>query len=332
MSVDSSDSQELRLDEVWEKICHFVTPPEWEIFRPIISEIRRLKREKNVVILAHNYQPVEIFWGVADHTGDSLRLAQIAAEHHLPNVLMAGVYFMAETVKIISPATRVFIPSRDAGCSLAESVTAENVRSMRKKFHNAEVVTYVNTSAEVKAESDICCTSSNAVDVVNSCTSEDVIFIPDRHLAAFVQGHTTKRIHTWAGQCDVHDVFDVQTLNELRWMHPDIHVLVHPECRPDVQKEADFVGSTSALSNYIRHRKPERVALITECTMSANVAAECPETQFIQPCSLCPHMRRISLQKILRSLQAEQFEVSIAADVATRAKSAIDAMLSVSHA
>ncbi len=328
---DFNGTNELPLEEVWDKICHFVTPPEWAIFKPIISEIRRLKREKNVVILAHNYQPVEIFWGVADYTGDSLRLAHIAAEKQLPNVLMAGVYFMAETVKIVSPNTRVLIPSLDAGCSLAESVNAENVRSMRAKFPDAQVVTYVNTSAEVKAESDICCTSSNAVDVVNSCTSEDIIFIPDRHLAAFVQEHSTKRIHTWGGQCDVHNVFQVQALNELRWLHPDIHVLVHPECPSEVQNAADFIGSTSALATYIREKKPERVALITECTMSANVAAECPDTQFIQPCSLCPHMRRISLQKILKSLQSDQFDVQVAPEVAGRARSAIDAMLRVKH-
>lgn len=329
MPVQNHDVAELALDQVWDKICHFVTEPEWEIFHPIISQIRHLKKETNTVILAHNYQPVEIFWGVADYTGDSLQLAQIAADRHMPNVLMAGVSFMAETVKIISPNTRVILPSLDAGCSLAESITAQGVRDMRLKHPNAKVVTYVNTSAEVKAESDICCTSSNAVDVVNSCESDEVIFIPDRHLAAYVQGLTDKTIHTWQGQCDVHDVFNVQTMNELRWLHPDIQILVHPECKKEVQNAADFIGSTSALANYIRTNKPERVALITECTMSANVAAECPETQFIQPCSLCPHMRRISLHKILRSLQNGQHEIIVQPEVAVRAKAAIDAMLRI---
>ncbi|MEZ4462507.1 MAG: quinolinate synthase NadA [bacterium] len=328
MDVNTSESSKT-LDQIWHQVSKYVTEPEWALYMPLIEEINTLKRELNVTILAHNYQPVEIYHGVADFCGDSLQLAQFAAQKRLPRVIMAGVYFMAETVKIISPDTEVLIPSLDAGCSLAESITANDVRVLRDRFPNAQVVSYVNTSAAVKAESDFCCTSSNAVDVVNACTSDEVIFLPDSHLGTFVQAHTHKRLHLWRGQCDVHAVFDVDSLNALRWTHPDIHILVHPECQQSVQKAADFVGSTSALANYIEANTPRRAALITECTMSANVAALSPTTEFIQPCSLCPHMRRISLRKILHSLKNSEHIVEVTDDIAVAAQRAINAMLSV---
>lgn len=329
MSAAPITSTDRPMSEVWQRIQHVVTPPEWELIRPIIEEIRELKHEKNVTILAHNYQPVEIYWGVADHTGDSLQLAQIAKRQFLENVLFAGVTFMAETVKILSPETNVWIPSLDAGCSLAESITAEDVRELRRQHPNAAVVTYVNSSAAVKAESDICCTSSNALTIVNALPHDEIIFIPDRHLASFVMAQTSKTIHTWRGHCDVHDVFSVDDVNHLRWRHPDIHVLAHPECKRDVQSASDFVGSTSALASYIELFKPRRAALITECTMSANVAAACPNTEFVQPCSLCPHMRRISLAKILTTLKTDQHRVEVPPMVSARARRSIEAMLEV---
>lgn len=324
-----SKAPELDMDSVWGRVQHVVTPPEWQIFEPLIAEIRELKREKNVVILAHNYQPVEIYWGVADYRGDSLQLAEIASTGRFERVLLAGVHFMAETVKILSPDTDVWIPTMEAGCSLADSITAEDVRGLRQKYPRAGVVTYVNTSAAVKAESDITCTSSNVVEVVESMPHEEILVIPDRHLASYVARRTSKAILTWKGQCDVHDIFAVDDVKNLRWMHPDIHVLAHPECREDVQDAADFVGSTSGLAGYVRDKRPNRVALITECTMSANVAAECPDVEFIQPCSLCPHMRKIRLETIRDSLRQERYRVEVSESVIAGARKAIEAMLEV---
>jgi len=236
---------------------------------------------------------------------------------------------MAETVKILSPGTEVWIPTPEAGCSLADSITAEDVRQLRRKHPAAGVVTYVNTSAAVKAESDVTCTSSNVVQVVDSLPHQKVLLIPDRHLASYAAGRTSKNVLRWTGQCDVHDIFAVDDVQHLRWIHPDIHVLAHPECRSDVQEAADFVGSTSALSRYVRDHRPERVALITECTMSANVAAECPDVEFVQPCSLCPYMRKIHLQNIRDSLRDEKHGVEVSESVAQPARAAIEAMLRV---
>ncbi len=326
----SSGVEELRIEQVWNHISHVVTAPEWQIFRPLIEEIRELKKKKNVVIFAHNYQPVEVFWGVSDFRGDSLQLAQIAAHNRFERVLMAGVHFMAETVKLLSNTTEVWIPAPDAGCSLADSITADDVLNLRREHPDAGIVTYVNTSAAVKAECDITCTSSNVVKIVESVPQQEVVLIPDRHLASYAQGHTSKTIHTWHGQCDVHDIFAVDDLKYLRWTHPGIHVLAHPECRPDVQTSADFVGSTSALANYVHQHRPKKAALITECTMSANVAAQCPEVEFIQPCSLCRQMRKTRLETIRDALKNESHVVDIPDSVAPRARAAIEAMLAVS--
>lgn len=320
---------ELELQDVWGRIRHVVTPPEWQIFEPLIAEIRALKRQKGVVLLAHNYQPVEIYWGVADYRGDSLQLAKIASAGQFDRVLLAGVHFMAETVKLLSPGTDVWIPSLEAGCSLADSITAEDVRRLRQKYPRAAIVTYVNTSAAVKAESDITCTSSNVVEVVESMPHDEVFVIPDRHLASYVVARTSKTIRTWKGECEVHDLFSLDDVKSLRQMHSDIHVLAHPECRAEVQKAADFVGSTSGLSEYVREHQPARVALITECTMSANVAAECPDVEFVQPCSLCPHMRKIHLENIRDALLLERYRVDVPDGVGERARGAIEAMLEV---
>jgi quinolinate synthase len=306
---------------------------EWPIFAPYISAINRLKREKQAVVLAHNYMTPEIFHCVADFVGDSLQLAREAAKTDARVIVQAGVRFMAETAKILSPQKTVLIPDEQAGCSLASSITAQDVRALKRAHPGLPVISYVNTSAEVKAESDICCTSSNAVDVVEAIAAErgvkSVIMIPDEYLALNVAAQTRVNIITWKGHCEVHERFSAQDIRELRAANPGMVVLAHPECSPEVIAEADFAGSTAAMSGYVATRRPARVALITECSMSDNVAVDSPDVEFIRPCNLCPHMKRITLPGILRSLETGTVEVTVDPLIAMRARAAVEAMLKV---
>jgi quinolinate synthase len=306
---------------------------EWPIFAPYISAINRLKREKQAVVLAHNYMTPEIFHCVADFVGDSLQLAREAAKTDARVIVQAGVRFMAETAKILSPQKTVLIPDEQAGCSLASSITAQDVRALKRAHPGLPVISYVNTSAEVKAESDICCTSSNAVDVVEAIAAErgvkSVIMIPDEYLALNVAAQTRVNIITWKGHCEVHERFSAQDIRELRSANPGMVVLAHPECSPEVIAEADFAGSTAAMSGYVATRRPARVALITECSMSDNVAVDSPDVEFIRPCNLCPHMKRITLPGILRSLETGTVEVTVDPLIAMRARAAVEAMLKV---
>jgi len=306
---------------------------EWPIFAPYISAINRLKREKQAVVLAHNYMTPEIFHCVADFVGDSLQLAREAAKTDARVIVQAGVRFMAETAKILSPQKTVLIPDEQAGCSLASSITAQDVRALKRAHPGLPVISYVNTSAEVKAESDICCTSSNAVDVVEAIAAErgvkSVIMIPDEYLALNVAAQTRVNIITWKGHCEVHERFSAQDIRELRAANPGMVVLAHPECSPEVIAEADFAGSTAAMSGYVATRRPARVALITECSMSDNVAVDSPDVEFIRPCNLCPHMKRIMLPGILRSLETGTVEVTVDPLIAMRARAAVEAMLKV---
>jgi len=306
---------------------------EWPIFAPYISAINRLKREKQAVVLAHNYMTPEIFHCVADFVGDSLQLAREAAKTDARVIVQAGVRFMAETAKILSPQKTVLIPDEQAGCSLASSITAQDVRALKRAHPGLPVISYVNTSAEVKAESDICCTSSNAVDVVEAIAAErgvkSVIMIPDESLALNVAAQTRVNIITWKGHCEVHERFSAQDIRELRAANPGMVVLAHPECSPEVIAEADFAGSTAAMSGYVATRRPARVALITECSMSDNVAVDSPDVEFIRPCNLCPHMKRITLPGILRSLETGTVEVTVDPLIAMRARAAVEAMLKV---
>jgi quinolinate synthase len=306
---------------------------EWPIFAPYISAINRLKREKKAVVLAHNYMTPEIFHCVADFVGDSLQLAREAAKTDARVIVQAGVRFMAETAKILSPQKTVLIPDEQAGCSLASSITAQDVRALKRAHPGLPVISYVNTSAEVKAESDICCTSSNAVDVVEAIAAErgvkSVIMIPDEYLALNVAAQTRVNIITWKGHCEVHERFSAQDIRELRAANPGMVVLAHPECSPEVIAEADFAGSTAAMSGYVATRRPARVALITECSMSDNVAVDSPDVEFIRPCNLCPHMKRITLPGILRSLETGTVEVTVDPLIAMRARAAVEAMLKV---
>ncbi|MEM9566569.1 MAG: quinolinate synthase NadA [Actinomycetota bacterium] len=294
-----------------------------------IAAIERLKRERNAIVLVHNYMTPDVFHGVADVQGDSLGLARQAAETSADVIVMAGVHFMAETAKITCPDKTVLIPDLEAGCSLASSITADDVRRLRAGHPGVPVVTYVNTSAEVKAETDICCTSSNAVQVVESLGVDRVLFLPDRYLGSYVASQTDVEIINWDGSCEVHERFTGDELRAYRAESPGIEIIAHPECPPDVLAEADYVGSTAGMINWVTEHRPERVVMVTECSMSDNVAAELPDVDFVRPCNLCPHMKRITLAKIRRALETNTNEVVIDPDVAARALIPIERMLAV---
>lgn len=304
-------------------------PLEAMIQAPIVGRIRRLAAERNALILAHNYMTADIFHGVADLTGDSLALAREAAEADADVIVLAGVHFMAETAKLLNPDKTVLIPDLEAGCSLADSITAEDVRRLRAEHPGVPVVTYVNTSAEVKAETDVCCTSSNAVEVVESLGAERVLFLPDQYLARYVASQTEVEIIGWEGACEVHERFTAAELRALRGQYPGLEIIAHPECPPDVLGEADYVGSTSGMIRFVEERRPERVAMITECSMSDNVAAELPDVEIVRPCNLCPHMKRITLEKIARSLETMTHAVEIDPSVAAPARRAVERMLEI---
>ncbi len=314
---------------MYARVQRVIPPMEWPTFEPDIEAILRLKRERNAVILAHNYMTPEIFHCVSDIVGDSLLLAREAQHVDADVIVMAGVHFMAETAKMLNPGKTVLIPDLRAGCSLAESITAEDVRALRKLHPGVPVVTYVNTSAEVKAESDICCTSGNAKRVVESLGVPEVIMLPDQYLAANVARETGVRIISWAGACEVHERFTPGQIRELRAENPGVVVLAHPECPPGVVDEADFAGSTAAMADYVTEHQPARVALITECSMADNVAVLHPKVDFVRPCNLCPHMKRITLPGLRRALETMTHEVVIDPAVAGRARAAVERMLAV---
>jgi quinolinate synthase len=314
---------------IYAKVRHLIPEVEWAAYAPLIVEIERLKRERNAVILAHNYQTPQIFHGVADITGDSLALAKRASETDADVIVQCGVHFMAETAKILNPDRTVLIPDLEAGCSLAESITAADVRALKDRYPGVPVVTYVNTSAEVKAETDICCTSANAVEVVESLGEERVIFLPDEFLGKWVAANTDVKVILWNGHCEVHEQFSVDEIERYRLQFPGVQVIAHPECDLDVLEAADMVGSTSGMIDWVERHRPQQVVMITECSMSDNVAAEFPEIDFVRPCTICPHMKRITLENIVTSLQEMQFPVEVAPDVAERARRSVERMLEV---
>jgi quinolinate synthase len=315
--------------DLYPKVAHVVPSVEWATMTEDVEAILRLKRERNAVILAHNYMTPEIFHGVADITGDSLALAREAVEVDADVIVLAGVHFMAETAKLLNPAKTVLIPDLRSGCSLAESITPEDVRALRAAHPGVPVVTYVNTSAAVKAESDICCTSGNAVRVIESLGVSKVIMIPDRFLAANVARQTGVEVIVHPGACEVHERFTPDDIRQVRADHPGVTVLAHPECPPEVVDEADFAGSTAQMVSFVDARRPLTVALITECSMSDNVAQAYPGLEFIRPCNLCPHMKRNTLGAIRHALETMTNEVTVPADVADRARLAVERMLAV---
>jgi quinolinate synthase len=331
LTLEFTPEVEAATAALWEKVRSRVTPIEWRVHAPIIAEINRLKRAKNAVILAHNYMTPEIFHGVGDFVGDSLGLAREAQRTDAKIIVQAGVHFMAETSKVICPDKKVLIPDLRAGCSLAASITAADVRLIKQRYPGVPVVTYINTSAEVKAETDICCTSANAVQVVEAAAkaagTDRVILLPDEFLARNVARQTDIRIIAWQGRCEVHERFDAEDIRQVRESWPNAEILAHPECPAEVLELADFAGSTTAMADYVVRRQPKQVVLITECSMADNIAAEAPNTEFVRPCNLCPHMKRITLENILEALTFERFEVTVAADVAERARRSVQRMI-----
>ena len=296
-------------DEIYSKISKSIPEAEWKIHAPIIDKINKLKKEKNTIILAHNYQTPEIYHGVADISADSLALAIEAAKTSANKIIMCGVHFMAETAKLMSPNKKVFLPDMSAGCSLSSSITGSDVRLLKQKYPGVPVVSYVNTSADVKAETDVCCTSANAVKVVESLNVEKVIFLPDKYLADYVAKNTKVKIISWEGTCVVHEQFTRKEIEEIKSQNPGIKIIAHPECPPDVIAASDFAGSTSGMIDYVKNKQPKKVMLVTECSMSDNVEADNPDVSFIKPCNLCPYMKKINLKKILDCLENETNEI-----------------------
>lgn len=316
-----------RTTALYHRVRHVIPPMEWSAFADDVDAIISLKQQKNAVILAHNYQTPEIFHCVSDIVGDSLALARKAMDVDADVIVLAGVHFMAETAKLLNPSKTVLIPDSRAGCSLAESITPADVRALRERYPGVPIITYVNTSAAVKAESDICCTSGNALKIVEGLGVPRVIMIPDEYLAQNIANQTGVEVITWRGHCEVHERFTPNDIIQLRSDHPGIVVLAHPECPPDVVAEADFAGSTAMMSDFVRDRQPERVMLLTECSMSDNVAVQNPDVEFIRPCNLCPHMKRINLSNIRAALENMHQEVVVDPAIAARARRAVERML-----
>ena len=316
-------------DPIYQKVSKVIPEIEWAFHAPLIHKINMLKKEKNAVVLAHNYQTPEIYHGIADIAADSLALAVEASRTEADIIILCGVHFMAETAKLMNPKKKVLLPDMGAGCSLAESITGKDVRMLKEKYPSVPVVTYVNTSAEVKAESDICCTSANAVKVVESLGVDKVIFLPDQYMAKYVQTKTKVQIISWIGTCIVHERFSAHEIKDIKKQNPEIVVLTHPECPPEVIASSDFTGSTSSMSQYVKKNQPSKVMLVTECSMSDNVQVENPNVQFIKPCNLCPHMKTITLPKILDCLEKETNEILIPEIISRKARKAVERMVAV---
>ena len=316
-------------EPIYQKISKAIPEIEWSTHAPYIYKINQLKKEKNAVILAHNYQTPEIYHGISDFSADSLALAVEAAKTKADIIVMCGVHFMAETAKLMSPEKKVLLPDMEAGCSLSSSITGENVRNLKKQNPGVPVVSYVNTPADVKAETDVCCTSANAVKIINSLRVKKVIFLPDDYLAKYVASQTDVEIISWKGTCEVHEQFNDEEINEIRKNNSGIKIIAHPECHPDVINASDFAGSTSGMIKYVKDNQPEKVMMVTECSMSDNVQVDNPNVQFIRPCNLCPHMKRITLPKVLDCLENETNEILMSDDTINKARKSVERMTEI---
>ena len=316
-------------DPIYQKISNTIPEIEWSTHAPYIYKINKLKKKKNAVILAHNYQTPEIYHGISDFSADSLALAVKAAKTEADIIVMCCVHFMAETAKLMSPDKKVLLPDMSAGCSLSSSITGDDVRKLKKHYPGIPVVSYVNTSADVKAETDVCCTSANAVKIVNSMNSKKVIFLPDDYLAKYVASQTDVEIISWKGTCEVHEQFNDEEINEIRKNNPGIKIIAHPECPPDVIKASDFTGSTSGMIKYVKDNQPEKVMMVTECSMSDNVQVDNPNVKFIRPCNLCPHMKKITLPKILDCLENETNEIIMDSITIEKARNSVERMVKI---
>lgn len=330
MDIAYSDGLARDMAPLYERVKSVIPSVEWPFFAPYIKAINELKKEKNAVILAHNYQTPEIFHCVADVVGDSLQLAIEAVNAEGDMIVQCGVHFMAETSKLLNPQKTVLMPDMGAGCSLAESITAKDVRTLREAYPGVPIVTYVNTSAAVKAESDVCCTSSNAVKIVNGMGADRVLCIPDEYLAQNIAREADVEVIAWKGRCEVHELFTAEELQQYRADDPGLKIIAHPECKPDVLDEADFSGSTSAMIKWVSDNQPDRVVMVTECSMSDNIAVENPQVNFVRPCNLCPHMKQITLPKILESMVLNRTEITVDAVVADKARAAVERMIELS--
>jgi len=342
----SADEVYARLKEL---LADVVPDFELRLKAELAAEINRLKQERNAVILGHNYMEPALFYSIPDHVGDSLDLARKAASTERDVIVFCGVRFMAETAKLLNPTKTVLLPSEKAGCSLAASITADDVRELKRQFPGVPVVTYVNTYADVKAESDICCTSSNAAAVVESLGADTVIFIPDEYLAKNIARETgrhiifptkdPRRLHEtdldyqmigWPGRCEVHDKFTVEDIANIRKQFPDVVILAHPECSPEVVAASDFSGSTNAMIRYVEQTKAPRYLLLTECSMGENIAAANPGKEMLRLCSIrCPHMNQITLEDTLQSLQKMQFVIEIPEEIRIKAARAVERMIAI---
>ena len=327
--MELSTDIKISTDPIFNKISKVVPEIEWKIHAPLIHKINKLKKDKNAVILAHNYQTPEIYHGVADFSSDSLALAVEASKTKADIIVMCGVHFMAETAKLMSPNKKVLLPDMKAGCSLSSSITGEDVRLLKKKNPGVPVVSYVNTSADVKSETDICCTSANAVKVVESLGVKKVIFLPDKYLAKYVASKTNVKIVPWNGTCEVHEKFTAKEINEIKEQNPGIVVIAHPECPPDVINASDFAGSTSGMNEYVKKNQPKKIMMVTECSMSDNIQVENPNVEFIRPCNLCPHMKKITLPKILDCLENETGEIIIDKETIEKARIPVERMVAI---
>ena len=316
-------------DPIYQKISKVIPEIEWSTHAPYIHRINQLKKEKNAIILAHNYQTPEIYHGIADVAADSLALAIEAAKTKADIIVMAGVHFMAETSKLMSPEKKVLLPDMSAGCSLSSSITGKDVRLLKEKYPGVPVVSYVNTSADVKAETDICCTSANAVKIVESLGVKKVIFLPDDYLAKYVASQTDVEIIAWKGICMVHDQFTEKEIHDIRARNPGIKIIAHPECPPDVIRASDFAGSTGGMIKYVEDNQPKKVMMVTECSMSDNIQVENPNVEFIRPCNLCPHMKKITLPKILNCLENETGEIIMDKKTIEKARIPVEKMVAI---
>jgi len=327
--MELSEQIKIETDPIYQKVSKVIPPIEWAFHAPLIHKINKLKKEKNAVVLAHNYQTPEIFHGIADIAADSLALAVEAEKTNADIIVLCGVHFMAETAKLMNPNKKVLLPDMGAGCSLASSITGKDVRMLKEKYPSVPVVTYVNTSADVKAESDICCTSANVIKVIESLGADKVIFLPDQYMAKYVQTKTKVQIISWIGTCIVHERFSAQEIDDIKKQNPEIVVLTHPECSPEVIAASDFTGSTSGMNKYVKDNQPNKVMLVTECSMSDNVQVENPNVQFIKPCNLCPHMKTITLPKVLDCLENEKNEILIPEIISRKARKAVERMVAI---
>lgn len=318
--------------DIHAKMARVVPFADWARHAPYVIAINKLKAERDAVILAHNYMTPDIYHGIADVVGDSLQLAIEATKVRAQVIVQCGVHFMAETSKILNPAKTVLMPDMGAGCSLAESITPEGIAQMRARYPGAAVVSYVNTTAAVKAASDVCCTSSNAAQIVAAMPGDTVIMTPDQYLAQNVAKQVPhKRIVWWEGSCIVHERFTAADLRDFRAFQPDTTIIAHPECPPDVVAEADFSGSTSGIIEFVDRHRPAKALLVTECSMASNIADALPEVEFVGPCNMCPYMKMITLEKVLWSLHSMNTPVEVEDSVAAKARVAVERMIALSR-